>query len=496
MAKINFSKISGFFKNLGFRIKSTFQRLVPKKISRPGTNSLISALKTKEVQKKLIFTLLVIVVYRVLAAVPLPGLDFKLFNEVFGNNPATNIFTIVTGGRLDDPSIVAIGLGAYINASIIIQLLSTVIPKLEELSKEGDRGRRILNNYTRILAVPLNIIQAFVIYSIVKNVGQSVPALAGLLANVTTLDVVAMIAALTAGSMILMWLGELITDKGIGNGTSIIIMVSILSVVPRVISKDMSFVSEDMKLLFTNGNLNVLTNEKFLSLYAVIIGLLFLIVGITFITEAVRKLTIQYASRVRASQAGQGSFLPLKLNQAGVMPVIFAYSLLTFPQILAQILTSVTAADSFLYKVGAKINGSFLSMTNVSGNAGNTLLYEGCLFLLIIFFTYFYTFVTFKPKETADNLKKSGGFIPGMRPGKETEKYITTIMIRLSFWGAIFLGVVAIIPNLYRLGTFTQNMTIFSSIGGTSLLIIVGVISDTLRQMKSVAVTRSYEQFK
>lgn len=496
MAKVNFSKLTDSFKNPLYGIKSFFSRLVPKKFSRPGTNSIFSALKTKEVQRKIVFTLLIIAVYRVLAAVPLPGIDIKLFNEVFGNNPATNIFTVVTGGRLDDPSVVAIGLGAYINASIIIQLFSTIIPKLEELSKEGERGRRILNSYTRMLAVPLNIIQAFVIYSIVKNVGQSIPSLSGLLANVTTLDVIAMIAALTAGSMVLMWLGELITEKGIGNGTSIIIMVSILSVLPRMISKDFSFISPDLNLLINNGNFNVLGNETFLSIYAVFGGLIFLIVGITFITEAVRKITIQYASRVRASQAGQGSFLPLKLNQAGVMPVIFAYSLLTFPQILSQILISVTDPSSFLYKLGTGINSSFLSQSNVKGSTQNIFLYELLLFILIIFFTYFYTFVTFKPKETADNLKKSGGFVPGTRPGKETEKYIMNILIRLTFWGAIFLGVVAIIPNLYRLGTFTQNLNIFTSIGGTSLLIIVGVISDTLRQIKSVAVTRSYEQFK
>ena len=481
MAKVNFSKISSIFKNPLFKIKKVLKNLVPSKISRPGTNSIISALKTKEVQKKLVFTLLIIAVYRVLAAVPLPGIDIKLFNQVFGNNPVTNIFTMVTGGRLDDPSVVAIGLGAYINASVIIQLLSTVIPHLEELNKEG---------------VPLNIIQAFVIFTIVKNVGNTIPELSGLLANVTTLDIVAMISALTAGSMVLMWLGELITEKGIGNGTSIIIMTSILSVVPRVLSKDFAFIQGDFTLLLKGGNFDILTNEKFISVYAVLFGLLGLIVGITFVSEAVRKITIQYASRVRASQAGQGSFLPLKLNQAGVMPVIFAYSLLTFPQIIAQLLTSLSDKTSFLYNIGTKISGSFLNSSTTGSSTQNIVLYEATLFILIVFFTYFYTFVTFKPSETADNLKKSGGFIPGLRPGKETEKYIMTILIRLSFWGSIFLATVAIIPNLYRLGTFTQNLNIFSSIGGTSLLIIVGVISDTIRQIKSVAVTRSYDQFK
>jgi preprotein translocase subunit SecY len=496
MSKATFSKISSVFKRPLFGIKNIFKKLIPSKLSRPGSNSLISALKTKEVQRKIFFTLSIILVYRILAAVPLPGIDIKIFNQVFGSNPATNIFTLVTGGRLDDPSVVAIGLGAYINASVIIQLLSAVIPHFEELSKEGERGRRILNTYTRILAVPLNIIQAFVIYTIVKNVGQTIPELAGILADVTTLDVIAMISALTAGSMVLMWLGELITEKGIGNGTSIIIMTSILSVVPRIFTQDLSFVQEDINLLLKGGNLNILVNEKFLSVYLVIFGLLALIVGIVYVTEAVRKLTIQYASRVRASQSGQKSYLPLKLNQAGVMPVIFAYSLLTFPQILSQLLMNLADQTSFLYKLGNTINTSFLTPKGGGSPIQDTILYEGLLFLLIVFFTFFYTFVTFKPSETADNLKKSGGFIPGLRPGKETERFIKTVLIRLSFWGAIFLATVAIIPNLYRLGTFTQNLNLFSTIGGTSLLIIVGVIADTLRQVKSVAVTRSYEQFK
>lgn len=495
------SRITKFLSNIGSIVSKPFKKvksklIIPSRRSPKNSNSIIDALKTQEVRKKILITIFLILVYRVLAAVPLPGIDIKLFNEVFGNNPLNNIFTIVTGGRLDNPSVVAIGLGAYINASVIMQLLTTVIPKLEELSKEGERGRQVINSYTRILAVPLNIIQAFVIYTVMKNVAQTIPELAGLLEGITTMDIIGMIAALTAGSMVLMWIGELITENGIGNGTSIIITISILSTIPGLLIRDFSFIQNDLVLLFQNGNLNVLFNENMRVVYLTIIGLVILIYGITFITEAVRKITIQYASRVRAAQAGQSSFLPLKINQAGVMPVIFASALLTFPQILAQLLTSLSNADSFLYKIGTGISNSFLASGYSSGDTQSILLYEGSYLLLIIFFTYFYTLVTFKPSETADNLKKGGGFIPGIRPGKETERYILMILLRLTFWGALFLGTVSLVPSLLRLMPNAGSLSLFSGIGGTSLLIVVGVVIDTIRQIKSVAVTRSYDQFK
>ena len=492
MAKLNFSKVGNFFK----RIFVSPVRNISAKINKKGdSKSLWAALQTKEVKKKILITLGLIVVYRVLAAVPLPGIDIGIYNEVFGDNPINNLFTLVTGGRLDNPSVVAIGLGAYINASIILQLLTSVIPKLEELSKEGERGRRVINMYTRILAVPLNIIQAFVIYTVLQSTARSIPQLAGLVANITTLDVVTMIAALTAGSMVLMWIGELITEYGMGNGISIIITIGILSVLPGLIVRDFNFIQGDINLLL-NGNINALFSGSFLLVLVTLIALGLLIYGITYITEANRKIVIQYASRVRATQSGQKSYLPLKINQAGVMPVIFASALLTFPQIIAQFLTSAAAQGSFLWKVGDKITNSFLSRSFSGGSTTDFVLYQATFLIIIVFFTFFYTFVTYKPNETADNLKKGGGFIPGIRPGKETENYIKGVLIRLTFWGAIFLGTVAIIPSLIRLVPEGANLAIFTGIGGTSLLIIVGVIIDTIRQIKSVAVTRSYDQFK
>ncbi|KXK26199.1 MAG: Protein translocase subunit SecY [candidate division WS6 bacterium OLB20] len=469
--------------------------VISKKISQAtGSVSFLESLRNVDIRKKLIFTIGILVVYRILNAVPLPGIDVRLFIEVFRDSPLTNIFTLVTGGRLDNPSLVSIGLGAYINASIVIQLLQTVIPKFEELSKEGERGRKTLNQYTRILAVPLSAIQGFVIYTILSNVGTTVPELAGLVDGITPFQVVTMIVSLTAGSILLMWLGELISERGIGNGISILITVSILSSLPGLIARDFSFMAQDLQLL-AGGNFNVLLNENFLIVYAVIIGLILLVLGVVYINEAVRKITIQYARRFRGDGM-QGSYLPLKINQAGVIPVIFASALLTFPQIISQFLLSSADSESFLFKLGAGINDSFLGADLSTQTTEERLSYFAAYALLIIGFTFFYTFVTYKPSETADNLKKSGGFIPGLRPGKATQKFITHVLVRLTVVGSIFLAVISLIPSIVILSPQGANLTIIGAVGGTSILIIVGVILDTIRQMKSLTVSISYDQYK
>lgn len=460
--------------------------------------TLKETLRSPEIRKKLLVTFGLLVVYRILAAVPLPGIDTALFAEAFGNNPLTNFFSIVTGGRLDNPSVVAIGLGAYINASIIIQLLTTIIPKLEELSKEGERGRAVINQYTRLLAVPLTAVQAVVIYTLLKNITASVPQLAGLLDNVTTLDIVTMIISLTAGSIVLMWLGELITEYGIGNGISVIITVSILTVIPNLITRDFLFLSGDLELL-KSGNFNVLFNENFRLVLFVIIGFYLLIMSIVYINEAVRKVPVQYARRFRAVGV-QATYLPLKLNQAGVMPVIFASAMLAFPQIISQLMLTIAKPDTFFYKIGISINNSFLGTTSSAlrgeGFVRDNIYYLILFFILIVLFSFFYTFVTYKPSDTAENLQKSGGFIPGLRPGKVTQTYITKVLLRLTTIGSLFLAIIAILPNMARLSPQGANLALLSGIGGTSLLIVVGVILDTIRQMKSLTVTRSYEQYK
>lgn len=455
--------------------------------------SILEAFRSAEVRKKFMITVALLIVFRILAAVPLPGVDVRLFSEAFGNSPLSSFFSILTGGRLDNPSVVAIGLGAYINASIIVQLMQTVIPKLEELSKEGERGRKVLSQITRFLAVPLTLVQAFVIFTYLKNVINNSSQLAGLIDNITTLEIVTMIAALTAGSMVLMWIGELITEYGIGNGISMIIMVGILVVLPGFISTDFAFLSSDLQLL-ANGNFNVLINSNFQLIYAVILGIVLLVMGIVYITESVRNIPIQYARRVRGSGPAQGSKLPLKINQAGVIPVIFASALLTFPQIIAQLLLGADA-DSFLYKVGSKINGSFLGATTTN-QGSDQLYYAITYFVLIVVFTFFYTFLTYKPSETAENLQKAGGFIPGLRPGKATEKFIGKVLVRLTVLGSLFLAVIALIPNLVRSSDAGSQLTLLSGIGGTSILIVVGVVLDTMRQIKAITVTKSYDQYK
>jgi preprotein translocase subunit SecY len=284
--------------------------------------------KTPDIRKRILFTFFMLVIFRLLAAIPLPAINGQAFKEYFGNNPFGNIFTLVTGGRLDNPSIVATGLASYINASIIIQLLTTVIPKLEELSKEGERGKQMINQYTRYLTVPLSIIQSLVIYTILKN---QFPDIIG---NPSPIEIGTMVISLTAGTVLLMWISELITESGVGNGSSFIIFAGIIASLPALVKRDFEIIAFEKTLLIT-----------------IIIGALLMVGGIVFVTEAARKIPIQYARRVRGRlmYGGQSTYLPLKINQAGVMPVIFAASLLSFPQIITQFFISASNPSSFFY---------------------------------------------------------------------------------------------------------------------------------------------------
>ncbi|MBD3363189.1 preprotein translocase subunit SecY [Candidatus Dojkabacteria bacterium] len=452
----------------------------------------IETLKTfwnnKVIRKRIFFTAGIILLYRLLANVPPPGIDIESFVSVFKDNPLTNIFTLATGGRLDNPSLVMIGLGANVNASIIIQLLSTVIPKLEELSKEGASGRQILNQYTRFLTIPLSIIQAIVIYVLLSRsstfVGQDVG-----------IDVVSFVATVSAGSLVLMWLGELISENGIGNGSSVIIAFSIISSLPTLIKTDIESVYPIIDS-FRAGNIalwELLTARDFLYIYGLIIGLVAMVVILVLMSEAVRKITIQYARRGTGRQT---NYLPLQINQAGVVPIIFASAILTFPSIVSQFFINIFDEGTALYNFANLFiaeDSPLAFLSNVSSIEYNILY-----FILIIAFTFFYTFVILKPSETAENLKKSGGFIPGIRPGKSTEKYITGIMIRLATIGSLFLAFITIVPSIARtqLTFTTQRIGILSGIGGTSLLIVVSVILSVYRQLKSMKVEKSYDQFR
>ncbi len=419
--------------------------------------------RSPEIRKKVFYTISLLFIFRLLAAIPLPAINGEAFKEFFGDNPFGNVFTLVTGGRLDNPSIVAIGLASYINASVIIQLLTSVIPKLEEISKEGERGRQMINQYTRYLTVPLSILQGLVIYTILK---KQFPSLIG---APTTLEIATMVMSLTAGTVLLMWISELISEDGVGNGSSIIIFAGIIASLPGLIMQDFEMISYDKILVIS-----------------VLVGAFIMIAGIVFVSEAVRKIPIQYARRVRGRkmQGGQSTYLPLKINQAGVMPVIFASSFLTFPQIITQFFLSASSSSSIFYKISDKLSVIY---TNEK-----LWLYNLLYFVLIVVFTFFYTFIVLNPDDQAENLKKTGGFIPGIRPGESTAKYIRSIMIKLTIVGAVFLASVALIPSFIRRGT---SLAILSGIGGTSILIIVGVILDTIRKLKSMVVSRSYEAY-
>ena len=475
------------------------KKLVPKKILKnpfarvkmPGkirASSISVVFRNKELRNKILFTVLVIIVIRSLNIVPIPGFTKDVITETSGDSPFSTFYTLITGGRIDSFSIVAIGIGPYINASIIIQLLTSVIPKLEELSKEGQRGRQIINQYTRYLTLPLALIQSIVIIVLLLSQlqNQASPEIDNFVNSLTVNDKVAMVLALAAGSMILMWLGELITDRGIGNGASIVITIGILGSLPGLLKQDFEVLSLDFSQVASVAD--VFRSSSFLPIVTLVLGFTLMIVGIVFVTEATRRLTIQYARRVRNSGAMQSSYLPIKLNQAGVIPVIFASSLLSFPQIIAQFATNQLDSGIF-YDIANTVNTSFLVDF---GSTGYLITY----FALIISFSYFYTFVVMKPEEVADNLKKSGGFIPGIRPGESTAKYVAQVLIKLTFVGSIFLASVALIPNLFRVAFSEQNLLVLSGIGGTSILIIVGVIIDTYRQIGSYVVTSSYEKYR
>ncbi|MCA9385795.1 preprotein translocase subunit SecY [Candidatus Dojkabacteria bacterium] len=451
----------------------------------PFLNSLKELWANPTIRKRVLYTLGAIFLYRFMAAIPPAGIDQEAFIEVFRGNPLTNIFTLATGGSLDTPSIVMIGLGAYINASIIIQLLSTVIPKLEELKDEGQHGRRILNQYTRYLTIPLSILQAIVIYVLLSRSS----ALVGTDIN---LDVVTFIASIAAGSLVLMWIGELITENGVGNGTSIIITFSVISSLPRLIRTDVGDVIPVFNS-FLDGAISftqMISSPSVLFFVSMIVGLMLLVVVIVHMNEAVRKIAIQYARRTTGAQ---NNYLPIRLNQAGVMPIIFASAILTFPSIVSQLLVSVVDQGSRAFEMLTAINESFVGNFNSIG-------YNIFYFVLIIGFTFFYNFVVQKPSDTSDNLKKSGAFIPGIRPGNATDKYLKGVLLRLTTVGALFLAVIAIIPTIVR-ATHTSlvantQLGILSGIGGTSLLIVVSVFLTTYRQIQSMKVTKSYDRYR
>ena len=421
--------------------------------------SLLNAFRAPDIRRRILFVLGILVVYRVLAQIPLPGIDHAALSDFFKNNTAFGIIDLFAGGGLSQLSIVGLAMNPYINASIIMQLMTGVIPSLQALSREGEHGRQQLNRYTRYLTVPMALLQAFGILSALaaKNViiGGFGLGMASSWVQMITM---------TAGAVLLMWLGELITEKGIGNGISFIIFAGIVSRAPAGVLAVIQQPSPRDIVLF-----------GILAIVAVAV--------IIYIQEGQRRIPIQYASRVRGRRMYQGgqTFLPLRVNLAGVIPIIFAISILSFPGQLA-------AYFSFSSVEGVK------NVATAIGNflAPNSLQYSLLYFVLTVGFTYFYTAFTFKPDETAEQLRKNGGFIPGIRPGRPTQEYLGRVVSRITLAGALFLGVVAVAPVLAGV---LDNSLSGIAIGGTGLLIVVSVVVETMKQIEAQLMMRNYEGF-
>lgn len=429
-----------------------------------------NAFKLKEIRSRIIYTLLMLVVVRIGTQLPVPGVNGSYFSEWFSGNSgsAFGFFDAITGGSFEKMSVFALNITPYITSSIIIQLLTIAIPKLEELQKDGEEGRKKMTAITRYLTVALALMESL---AMAIGFGRS-----GLLIKFNALNVITAVVTLTAGSTVIMWIGERITENGVGNGISIVLTINIISRIPQ-----------DLTLLFEQFVKGKEIAFQVLNL-TIIIAIIIVVTVLTVALQgAERRIPVQYSRKVqgRKQVGGQTSHIPLKVNTAGVIPIIFAQSLFMFPLIIMQLLGK---------SGGNGIGGTILKMLNQSNWCDfNEPIYSIGLIVyiaLVIAFAYFYTSITFNPLEIADNMKKQGGFIPGIRPGKPTSEYLTKILNYIIFIGAVGLVIVAVIPIFFE-GAFNASI----SFGGTSLIIIVGVIIETLKQIESRMLVRNYKGF-
>lgn len=457
------------------------------------------SLSNTDMRKRVLAVLGMILVFRVFAHIPVPLSDPKTLQQVLQNlfssqdSPQLLSFiNVLSGGALANFSIMLVGLGPYINASIIMQLLTRAIPKLEALNKEGEYGRKKINQYTRMLTFPLAIVQSIGAIYLVRQSAASIGGLGDITANTSLAQWVLMIAAMTGGSMILMWLGELITEKGVGNGISLIITVGIVSSLPNTISTLISSVTDSSQKWSVFGR--QLPIDKKSLIYSLVIVVLVAIVTILVVklNEASRNITVNYAKRVQGNRAygGVTTVLPIKLITAGVIPIIFAVAFLSVPSFIGQLMTGSSSAK--LQSIGTELVRLFQNPTSQSFQAGGwqPYLYPAVYFFLVVVFTFFYTSIAFNAREIAENLQKQGGFIEDVRSGKQTEKYLARLVNRLTLFGSIALGLLALLPIIAQ-GFLKTNITI----GGTSILILVAVALETLRQIESRALMVTYDQY-
>lgn len=415
-------------------------------------------LSSHELKKRLLVTIGLLAVFRFITHVPVPGVNLAALKEVFASNQLLSLLDIFSGGTLANFSILALGLNPYINASIIMQLLTMVNPKLEELQKEGEQGREQINQYTRLLTVPLSLLQSGAMYMLLSQ--------AGLVTVTSPLGLVALLTTLSAGSIFLMWLGENLTEYGVGNGISLLIFAGIVGRLPVAFAQTQTLAA----------------TASFFPILVYLALALFVVYMIVYIDESRLEIPIQYSRRVRGGKevGGGRTYLPVKLNNAGVIPIIFAIALVLAPSMLARLLQNVPNAS---ISSAAASFAAFFTPTSIWYN----LLY----FLLVVGFTYFYTAVVFDTDKIADNLKSGGGYIPGIRPGSHTSTYLSRAVSRITLAGALFLGLIAVLPSLVQGITGIASLTL----GGTSILIVVSVVLETYRKLQSYLVVKSYDSF-
>ena len=431
-----------------------------------------NALKTPDVRKRLLYTLILIVLFRLGCYITVPAVDtISLNNAMSSSNGIVGFIDIISGGAFSRFSIFAMSISPYITASIVVQLLAMIIPSLERMLKEGgEEGKRVMNKYTKIITIILALIEAIGIYLSYKS--------SGIFINPGWLTGIIIVASLVAGTSLLMWLGEQITSKGIGNGISIIIFIGIISGLP-------SGIVTIWNLIMTEAGFSTI---GLITSLGIIIGAIILVAGVVFVQQAERRVPVQYSKKVvgRRMVGAQNTHIPLKLAMAGVMPVIFASSFMTFPAMIISMFVQDTA------NLGGFLGGLYkFSIATSTSNVGigysiaNAIVY----LLLIMGFTFFYTYATFNPAEVSNNIKKNGGFIPGIRAGKPTTDYLSSIITKLTIFGGLFLSIIAILPMMLR---FTNLNVTF---GGTSILIVVGVALETVQQLESQLVMRHYKGF-
>jgi len=415
--------------------------------------------RIKELRNKVLFILALLVIFRLISNIPIPGVDQDQLKSFFGGNQFFGLLNLFSGGGLSSISIVMLGVGPYITASIIMQLLTMIVPRLEQIYKEeGEAGRQKFNQWTRWITVPLAGMQTFGMISLFRS--------QGIMGNLTPFQLTSVIITAIAGTIFLMWLGELITEKNIGNGVSLIIFAGIVAGMPASISR--IFSTWDSSQLF---------------IYIFLVALIVVaIAAVVTVTEGQRNIPVSYAKRIRGNKTfgGSSTHLPLRVNQAGVIPIIFAMSIMLFPGMIANFLAQ--SSNPMLANIARNV-GSFFQ---------NQWMYGGLYFILVVAFTYFYTAVVFDPHKISENLQKQGGYIPGIRPGLSTAEYLYHIINRVTLTGAIFLGLIAILPFIVQ-GVFNIGSSV--SIGGTGLLIVVSVVIETMKQIEGQLVMRDYEGF-